>query len=59
MFSFVGDLVLDPFLGTGTTTEAAIQAQRSSVGYEIEPRYIALAKERFSQVVPNADIAFV
>ncbi|MGH7719182.1 MAG: DNA-methyltransferase, partial [Gemmatimonadaceae bacterium] len=36
MFSFVGDVVLDPFLGTGTTTEAAILAQRSSIGYEIE-----------------------
>lgn len=49
MFSFVGDTVLDPFCGTGTTIEAAIKAHRSSIGYEIEPEYIDLAKTRFSQ----------
>jgi site-specific DNA-methyltransferase (adenine-specific) len=51
MFSFVGDTVLDPFLGTGTTTEAAKTAHRSSIGYEIEPKYISIVKDRFSQVV--------
>ena len=40
MFSFVGDTVLDPFWGTGTTTAAAMQTTRSSIGYEIEPKYI-------------------
>lgn len=49
MFSFVGDVVLDPFLGTGTTTVAAIKAGRSSVGYEIEPTYIELVKRRLAQ----------
>jgi DNA modification methylase len=37
MFSFVGDTVLDPFLGTGTTTLAAAQSGRNSLGYEIDP----------------------
>ena len=37
MFSFVGDTVLDPFLGTGTTTLAAAQTGRNSIGFEIEP----------------------
>ena len=50
MFSFVGDVVLDPFWGTGTTTVAAIQNTRSSIGYEIEPRYLEMGRERLSQL---------
>jgi DNA modification methylase len=46
MFSFVGDVVLDPFLGTGTTAVAAALAGRTSVGYEIDPEYLALAHAR-------------
>ena len=49
MFSFAGDVVLDPFLGTGTTTVAAIKAGRSSIGYEIEPAYIELVRRRLAQ----------
>ena len=36
MYSLIGDTVLDPFLGTGTTTAAAIAGGRSSIGFEIE-----------------------
>ncbi len=43
MFSFVGDTVLDPFLGTGTTSLAAANWGRNSVGFEIEPSYHAMA----------------
>jgi len=50
MFSFVGDTVLDPFWGTGSTTKAAVQAARSSVGYEIEQRYIDIGRERLEQL---------
>jgi DNA modification methylase len=39
MFSVIGDTVLDPFLGTGTTLRAAAAAGRNSVGYEIEPGF--------------------
>jgi site-specific DNA-methyltransferase (adenine-specific) len=56
MFSFVGDIVLDPFLGTGTTTEAAIKAERSSVGYEIEPKYLDIVRERFTQLPLGAEL---
>lgn len=49
MFSFAGDTVLDPFVGTGTTTEAARDSGRSSIGIEVEPRYIDLIEERFAQ----------
>ncbi len=47
MFSFVGDTVLDPFLGTGTTSVAAARAARNSVGFDIDGQYLELARERF------------
>jgi len=40
MFSFVGDTVLDPFAGTGSTSIAALLAGRNSIGNEIEPTYV-------------------
>jgi len=45
MFSFVGDTVLDPFLGTGTTSIAAARNGRNSVGYEIDETYFARAEQ--------------
>ncbi|MHB8730743.1 MAG: DNA-methyltransferase [bacterium] len=48
LFSFAGDTVLDPFLGTGSTTIAAIRAGRNSIGVEIEPRYLGLARARIA-----------
>ncbi len=58
MFSFVGDIVLDPFWGTGTTTAAAIEAHRSSIGYEIEPRYLEIGRARFRQSSLDARVEF-
>lgn len=49
MFSFAGDTVLDPFLGTGTTTVAAICSGRNSIGVEIDPVYLAGAEERIRE----------
>jgi hypothetical protein len=46
MFSFVGDTVLDPFLGTGTTTLAAMRNGRNSIGYEIDKQYLSFAERR-------------
>ena len=46
MFSFVGDVVLDPFVGTGTTTVAAMRNGRNSVGVEIDPAYLKSAQKR-------------
>jgi modification methylase len=50
MFSFVGDTVLDPFAGTGTTLVAAAQAGRNAVGVEIDPAYFRTAKRNLSGV---------
>ncbi len=51
MFSFVGDTVLDPFSGTGTTNVAALHWGRHSLGFEIEPKYFALASNRLSNAM--------
>jgi modification methylase len=47
MFSFAGDTVLDPFLGTASTSIAAVRSGRNSIGNEIEPLYI---KQAFKKV---------
>jgi len=44
MFSFVNDTVLDPFLGSGTTSLAARKLERNSIGYEINPEFLPLIK---------------
>jgi len=49
MFSFVGDTVLDPFMGSGTTCLAASLFGRSSIGVEIEPLFVKMATERLQQ----------
>lgn len=54
MFSFAGDTVLDPFLGTGSTTVAAIRTGRHSIGNDIEPKYIKLARDRIRAEVNKA-----
>ena len=46
MFSFAGDVVLDPFAGTGSTTLAAIATGRNSISNEIEETYLELARQR-------------
>lgn len=49
MFSFAGDVVLDPFAGTGTTAIAAMACGRSSISVDIEAKYIAIATQRLRE----------
>lgn len=49
MFSFVGDTVLDPFMGTGSTSIAASRCGRNSIGVEIDPGYCHYAVKRIKQ----------
>ncbi|MGH7335648.1 MAG: DNA-methyltransferase [Candidatus Rokuibacteriota bacterium] len=51
MFSFVGDVVLDPFCGTGTTSVAAARCGRNSIGIEIEHTYHRIAAQRVREVI--------
>ena len=46
LYSFTTDIVLDPFMGSGTTAIAALKSNRNYVGFEINPRYIELIKQR-------------
>ncbi|MBI3746958.1 MAG: site-specific DNA-methyltransferase [Chloroflexi bacterium] len=54
MFSFVGDTVLDPFVGTGTTSLAAAIYGRNSIGVEIDPKYLAQSAERLRTRLPGS-----
>jgi len=58
MFSFAGDVVLDPFGGTGTTALAALKAARSSVTFDVEKKYVQLMIARLSKE-PQLDSTLV
>jgi DNA modification methylase len=45
MFSVKGDTVLDPFLGSGTTTKIAMKTQRNSIGYEIDKKMVPILQK--------------
>lgn len=49
MFSFVGDTVLDPFAGTGSTAVAASRCGRNSVSVELKERYVDIAEARIRE----------
>ena len=52
MYSYDGEVVLDPFLGSGTTTKIAKMLKRGSIGIEVSPEYLGLIQE----TVGGADI---
>jgi site-specific DNA-methyltransferase (adenine-specific) len=51
LFSYVGDLVLDPFLGSGTTLLACLETSRLGIGIEINKNYCALAEKRIKEYI--------
>ena len=53
MFTFIGDSVLDPFLGSGTTCLAAGNLDRNSIGYEINEEFLAVIKEKLGVLRPR------
>jgi site-specific DNA-methyltransferase (adenine-specific) len=56
MFSFVGDTVLDPFVGTGSTMLGAMRAGRNSIGTEISPVYLRQAEKRLRQEMAQGSL---
>jgi DNA modification methylase len=56
MFSFVGDTVLDPFAGSGTTAVSALDCGRSSISVEIVSEYVDTIERRISTVYPSANV---
>ncbi|MCK6622271.1 MAG: thermonuclease family protein [Calditrichia bacterium] len=63
MFSFTGETVLDPFLGSGTTSLAARNLNRNSVGYEINPKFVPIIRRKLKvseqDIFANATYDFV
>lgn len=55
MFAFKGETVLDPFMGSGTTSLTARNLERNSIGYEINPEFIEIAKTKLNTL--QSDIA--
>lgn len=46
LYTFVGDVVLDPFMGSGSTLVAAVRTGRRGVGYDSDPTYVSTARQR-------------
>ena len=60
MYSYLGDTVLDPFVGSGQTTKVAIELGRNAVGYDTKQEYLDYARSRLEEplkVRPNQLIA--
>ncbi|HNT41232.1 MAG TPA: site-specific DNA-methyltransferase [Tenuifilaceae bacterium] len=58
LFSFTDDVVLDPFIGSGTTAISALKSKRRYVGYEISEEYVNLAERRISPIKQQSVINF-
>ncbi|MCD6114809.1 site-specific DNA-methyltransferase [bacterium] len=50
MFTFIGDTVLDPFLGSGTTVKVALELKRNGIGYEINKNFLNIMKKKIGKV---------
>ena len=58
LYSFKNDVVLDPFMGSGTTAVAALNTGRRYVGYDNNPEYVKLAEKRLSVIKRQAIFSF-
>ena len=54
MFSFIGDIILDPFVGSGTTCIASIENRRKSIGIELNSKYIKLIEKNIQKTISTA-----
>jgi site-specific DNA-methyltransferase (adenine-specific) len=57
LFSFAGDTVLDPFLGTASTTAAAIRSGRNSIGVEVESSYLEISRKKIAALAKVRSMA--
>lgn len=54
LYTYRGDLVLDPFLGSGSTAVAAVESGRDYIGYDIDPSYVEVARKRIEAASADA-----
>lgn len=54
LYTFQGEIVLDPFMGSGSTAVASLNCGRLFVGYEIDPGYVGICMERISQLTARS-----
>ncbi len=53
LYTYEGDLVLDPFMGSGTTLVAALKEGRRAVGYDLDPQYVETARRRVARTLED------
>lgn len=58
LYSFKSDIILDPFMGSGTTALSAVKSERKFVGYDISKEYVALAEKRLHSYISQTKLAF-
>jgi DNA modification methylase len=58
LYSFKGDIILDPFMGSGTTAVAAIKSERKFAGYDISQEYIDLSEKRLKPLLEQTTLKF-
>lgn len=58
LYSFKDDIILDPFMGSGTTAVSAIKSERKFVGYDINQEYILLAEKRLKPYLTQTKLTF-
>jgi len=56
LYTFEDDIVLDPFIGSGTTAIAALKTGRRYVGYEVDPSYIQNAEKRIEPIARQMNL---
>src|ERR1700723_3372269 len=52
LYTYRGDLVVDPFAGSGSTLVAALRSRRDAVGYDLDPAYVELSRARVAEEPP-------
>jgi DNA modification methylase len=57
LYTFEGETILDPFMGSGSTAVAALNCRRHFVGYEIDPVYVHLCNDRIRECEPDREIS--
>ena len=56
LYSFTNDIILDPFMGSGTTAVSALKSNRKFIGFDTDPSYIKLAENRIDSLKSQTNL---